>query len=402
MGHAMGRMVVTAERAGRERGDLALAWVATLVFFGGFYSLLVPLPRYLAAIGLPDWQIGLILGAFGVASLLGRSLAGVGVDRWGSRAMLLVGSAALAVGAWGVSLTASPAMLLLLRLAQAAGYVLFTTAGTALVVRLTPVERRSGRLALFGAAANVAIVVAPAVAGVLLEAAPLASGFWLTGGLAVVAGALALRLGRDAPGEASSSGPWWLAWRLPRVLWPAAAVTGLFGMGFAAFFLYAAILGDRRGVPAGLLYGVYGVGIILTRVTLGRWLDRIGARAGLAAAAVLTTAGLAACGAAADAVLLSAGAVSVAVGGGMWHPILIALHARLLPDAPGRATAAFYLAFDLGIGAGGWLLGAVLDLGGLGWLFGVGAGLTLLTLPLIPRLDRPPPSEAAMPAPRPI
>ena len=38
------------------------AWVATVVFFAGFYTLLVPLPRYLEAVGLPDWQIGLILG----------------------------------------------------------------------------------------------------------------------------------------------------------------------------------------------------------------------------------------------------------------------------------------------------------------------------------------------------
>src|SRR2546423_5175003 len=75
------------------------AWVATLIFFAGFYSLLVPLPRYLAEIGLPDWQIGLILGAFGVASLLWRTVAGVGVDRWGSRRVMVLGSVSLIVGA---------------------------------------------------------------------------------------------------------------------------------------------------------------------------------------------------------------------------------------------------------------------------------------------------------------
>lgn len=48
-----------------------LAWVATVTFFAGFYALLVPLPRYLTAVGLPDWQVGLVLGAFGVASLIG-------------------------------------------------------------------------------------------------------------------------------------------------------------------------------------------------------------------------------------------------------------------------------------------------------------------------------------------
>src|SRR3954464_12438582 len=87
------------------------AWVATVIFFAGFYSLLVPLPRYLTAIGLPDWQIGMILGAFGVASLLWRTVAGVGVDRWGARPIMLLGSVSLVVGAVCVPLTVSPLVL---------------------------------------------------------------------------------------------------------------------------------------------------------------------------------------------------------------------------------------------------------------------------------------------------
>src|SRR5919199_3687389 len=79
-----------------------LAWLATLTFFAGFYSLLVPLPRYLADAGLPDWQIGLVLGAFGVASLVGRPVAGVAADRFGARAVMLFGAAALAIGALAV------------------------------------------------------------------------------------------------------------------------------------------------------------------------------------------------------------------------------------------------------------------------------------------------------------
>jgi len=87
----------------------------------------VPLPRYLTQIGLPDWQIGLILGAFGVASLAWRTVAGVGVDRWGARRVMIVGAGGLVVGAVCVVLTESPTVLFGLRLLQAAGYVAFTT-----------------------------------------------------------------------------------------------------------------------------------------------------------------------------------------------------------------------------------------------------------------------------------
>src|SRR5262245_493479 len=129
----------TATPASRARAYWT-AWVATLIFFAGFYSLLVPLPRYLAQIGLPDWQIGMILGAFGVASLLWRTVAGVGVDRFGSRPVMVLGSGSLIVGAVCVIATTNPLILGLLRLLQAAGYVAFTTAGTALIIQLTPEE----------------------------------------------------------------------------------------------------------------------------------------------------------------------------------------------------------------------------------------------------------------------
>ncbi|MBV9170627.1 MAG: hypothetical protein JOZ81_11135, partial [Chloroflexi bacterium] len=36
-------------------------FAATLAFFVGFYALLMPLPRYLSAIGLADWQVGFVL-----------------------------------------------------------------------------------------------------------------------------------------------------------------------------------------------------------------------------------------------------------------------------------------------------------------------------------------------------
>ena len=42
----------------------------------------------------------------------------------------------------------------------------------------------------------------------------------------------------------------------------------------------------------------------------------------------------------------------------------------------GRATASFYLAFDLGIGLGGWLLGLVLNRVGLTGLYVTAAALS--------------------------
>jgi predicted MFS family arabinose efflux permease len=361
------------------------AWAATLIFFAGFYTLLVPLPRYLAQIGLPDWQIGLILGAFGVASLLWRTVAGVGVDRWGSKPVMLLGSGSLVVGAVCTVLTESPSVLFGLRLLQAAGYVAFTTAGTALIIELTPEDERSRRLAIFGAAANVAITLAPATATALLVVVPLALGFWLTGALALLGGALAALISAP-PRPARPARSLLQGWRFPRILWLPMTVSGLFGAGFAAFFLFAPILSERRDVPPGLLYTVYGVGIIASRIAGSRWLDRAGTGPALLLSAVVVGAGLALAAVAATPLWLGLAALVIAAGSGVFHPVLIAHHARLLPGTPGQATAGFYLGFDLGIGLGSWLLGLILDLAGLTWLYLTAALLVLLTMPLLPAL----------------
>jgi predicted MFS family arabinose efflux permease len=287
-----------------------------------------------------------------------------------------------------VVLTANPVLLFGLRLLQAVGYVAFTTAGTALIIELTPVEERGRRLAIFGAAANVAITLAPAAVTALLSIVPLELGFWIAGLLALVGGALAALI--DGPRrEQRSVRDWRQGWRFPRQLWLPMTMASLFGAGFAAFFLFAPILSERRDVAPGLLYTVYGVGIIATRIVGSRWLDRVGTGQTLLLSAVLKGSGLALAAFGATPLWLGVASLLIACGSGLFHPVLIAHHARLLPDEPGQATAGFYLGFDLGIGLGSWLLGVVLDVAGLTWLFLTATLLVFATVPLLPALVAP-------------
>jgi predicted MFS family arabinose efflux permease len=363
-------------------------WFATLLFFAGFYALLTPLPRHLAAVGMPDWQIGLVLGAFGVASLLGRPFAGLAADQLGPRAVMLAGAAALLIGALGVLVAADLVSLFLLRLLQAFGYVAFSTAGTSLVVTLTAPEQRGQRLAVFGAAANVAITLTPAGVSLLLSYAPLATGFALAAALALLAGGLALRLPvRTAEARAASP----LELGFPRTLWASMAAAALFGVGFTAFFQFVPILAVRRGtIDAGWLYTIYGIGLIAIRFGGGQLVDALGIAPLLTVASLLMAGGLALFSIAASAAPLIFATLLIAASG-LFHPALIAHHALLLPAEPGRASAAFYTGFDLGIGLGSWLLGTLLGLGGPFTLYSaaaLAAAAVLLVVPAVAQQRR--------------
>ena len=142
--------------------------------------------------------------------------------------------------------------------------------------------------------------------------------------------------------------------------------TWLFGASFGALFAYLPLLAERRGyAPVGAAYGVYSVSIIATRILSGRLLDRPNRSQVPRPALLVNAVGLASFALAETMPLVLASAALMGVGSGITHPALIAICVDCMEDTRrGRAIASFYLAFDLGIGLGSWLLGVVLD--GLG------------------------------------
>ena len=76
----------------------------------------------------------------------------------------------------------------------------------------------------------------------------------------------------------------------------------------------------------------------------------------------------------------------VAAGGGILHPLLMAMHVRSTPPTlRGRAVSTFYLGFDLGNGLGVWVLGFALQWWGLSALFGLAMVSSLIGLLFVAR-----------------
>ena len=363
-------------------------WIATLLFFAAFYTLMIPLPLYLAQIGLPDWQVGVILGALGITSLVARPLAGAFADGWGRRPVMLIGTGALVLGAVGVSMTIQPSLLFGMRVFQALGYVAFTTAATALVSDLAPHQQKGAALALFGTSANLAMTMTPAAVNALLGGTiTLTGAFWLSGILAALGGVLALRVKQHTP-AALQVGSWRDLLRIVHRLRTAAVAAVLFGVGFGAFLQFLPLLVERRGLgSAGWVYTAYGLGIIATRLTTGRLLDGGRRIRMLSVAFVLLAVGLAGIAFAAERNQLVAAVLFIAAGSGILHPALMALHVeRAASRERGRASAVFYMGFDLGIGLGAWVLSPAFQAFGLMGLYLLAACATIMGIIPVRRL----------------
>jgi MFS family permease len=361
-------------------------FLASLLFFVAFYMLLVPLPPYLVELGLADWQVGLVLGSFGIAALVGRPVAGLASDALGRRTVILAGVLLFAAGVIGVLLTADLLWLMAARLLQALGYVAVSTAATARITDLAPPARQGAAIARFGIAANVAMTLTPAAVSAALGIVTPEQVFITAALAAGLCGLMAFSFGDRAP--ATPDAPHDLRlWVLPpsiRQPWLAAVIMGV---GFGVWLQFLPLLALRRGVePAGLLYALYGVAIILTRLVTGPWQDRGRDHALLVIGFTLFAGGLGlfAWTATLPAYLLAT--ALVAAGGGILHPLLMALHVRSMPPTlRGRAVSTFYLGFDLGNGLGVWALGFALQWWGLSALFGLAMVSSLLGLLFVAR-----------------
>ena len=67
-------------------------WAGAFPFFLSFYLLLPTIPLYARSLGIPESEIGLIIGFFALSSMAVRPWAGWAADRYGRLSLLVAGT----------------------------------------------------------------------------------------------------------------------------------------------------------------------------------------------------------------------------------------------------------------------------------------------------------------------
>jgi predicted MFS family arabinose efflux permease len=362
-----------------SRRTAVLLAAAALAFFSGFYVLFLPIPGGPAPAHAPG-RLGVALGAFGLASLLGRSVAGRLADRLGARPVLASGGALLAASA-ALASAPAPQLALASRVLLGLAYVAFSTGLGVLVARAVPPGGRVVALGWSGVPANVAVGLAPALIRMVAAwPAPLPP-FMLAVVLGLASSAVAVFLPSAGSDEVARRGPFLAA--LPLGLLGPLALAGASGVVFAAFAQFSP---HALGKEAGAAFAAYASGMVVARlagVPLARRLSF-----GLPFAFVIAAAGLAALVTLPSRAAALVGPLLVAGGLAFQHPAVLALHVARRPlSRSGCATAGFYVGFDVGIGLGGAALGFALDGFGPGAVFALAAAAALAGAFLALRVD---------------
>jgi len=378
-------IALPAELRERHPGIVATTGVftAALLAFIAIGSALPVLPTFVRGpLHAGDVAVGVVVGAFALTAVVARPVAGRLADSRGRRIVLVVGALVMALGGLIYLLSESVLTLVLARLVVGAGEGAVYTAGAAWAVDLAPDDKHGLALGLFGLAVWGGLSLGP-VTGELLRSAAGYNAVWLlTAALPLAGAAIAARLAepRHAPGDQPVES---LAW-FPRPARRPGVALALANVGYAALAGFGVLLLRARGIGGGAsIFTAFAIAVFVSRIVLGRMPDRAGAQTTATAAGLLEALGLAIIAVAHSLPVALLGAIVVGGGFSMLFPSLalmvvgdVAEHRRA------SALGAFTAFFDIGVGLGAPLAGALAAVGGYTSVFLVAAVAALVTAAL--------------------
>ncbi|MEC8999954.1 MAG: MFS transporter [Actinomycetota bacterium] len=302
--------------------------------------------------------VGLSMGAFGFSAALLRPLIGPLGDRRGRRLLLAIGSVAVCASLLLLIPANSVPMVVAARLVLGLGEAAFFIGISASVQDLAPPARRGEATSYFTVTLYAGMAVGPAIGEWLMDADGVDRAFLIAAVLALVP----LALSRSAPGRPDNPPDVpLLRWRLhPDAIRPGIMLfIGL--LSYSGFLAFLALHATDMGIDASSsVFTLFAVIVVATRIVGARIPDRLGALTTTRLSMGFTAAGMLLLGTWTSATGVYVGAAVTALGQCFLFPALFVLLIDRAPDSErSHAIGSFSVAFDLAIGIGGFIVGAV-------------------------------------------
>ncbi|WP_462418307.1 MFS transporter [Kytococcus sp. Marseille-QA3725] len=376
---------MTTTAAQVKEGFPREVWIligAAFVVAIGFGIVAPAIPQFARSFGVGASAAAVIVSAFAAFRLAFAPVGGRLSEAFGERPVYLVGLVIVALSTCAAAFAPSYLWLLVFRSLGGIGSTMFTVSAVALLVRLSPPNRRGRVSAAYGSAFLLGNVFGPVLGG-LLAPLGLRAPFVIYGVallLAAVAVGLGIRPEAIRPPQGDAGAPPRMsvreAWADPVYR---ACLTSGFANGWANFGVRVALVplfvvevlhaGPRM---AGFALAAFALGNVLVLNHAGRMSDRIGRRplvmGGLVVCGVFT----AFSGLITDVWLYLAVMAVAGIGAGMLNPGQQAAVADVVGNerSAGTVLAGFQMAQDVGAILGPIVVGLVAERYGYGVAFG--------------------------------
>ncbi|MDD2318423.1 MAG: MFS transporter [Geobacteraceae bacterium] len=364
---------------------LLLCFIAFATFFCSYLRIPV-LPLFAVSLGAGPAQVGVINGAFMLATGILSIPAGVLADRVGPRLPAVGGILAAALSSFLVTQCSTPAQMASAYLLFGVGLAAFVPSMLSQVADSFPVEKLGQAYGWYSTAMYVAITLGPASGGYLGKNFGLRQVFFLSGGLLLLVALLAFAfLPRSAV----------LRKREPRALLAAsfslfrnraltACLLATWGtaMGFGIFLSFLPLYASGKGLdPAqvGLVFAAQALSNVFCRIPVGMAADHFDRRWIVAVGMLLFAVGLSLLGLFQLTATLSACAGLLGIGMALTFTAIGALIAESVPPLQrGLAMGMYNSTVYLAMMTGSTTMGACVGATGYATGFALGGGAALV------------------------
>lgn len=327
-------------------------------------------------------KIGFVLSSYALALLIVRPFSGYLVDIYNRKPLLLFGISMFVATFIGYYFAVTVLLLVLLRFVHGLFWGLSTVSANTVAIDIIPSSRRAEGIGYFGVNSNIAMAIAPFIAIKIYDAydfSALITAALSMGALSVIAVLFIKVPTREKLDEIP---PLSLDRFILVRAFPIFLNQLLLSFGWGTLAAFAVMYGKEIGIRnSGIFFLFLAVGLVLSRITSGKLIDRGHLHKVLASAIVVITLGYISFASFHSIFAYSFSAFLIGIGYGTLFPSLQTIYINMAPSSKrGTANSTYLTGFDLGIGIG-MLMGAfIADRFGFSNMFLLTAAASFLAL----------------------
>ncbi|CAM4267759.1 MFS transporter [Jeotgalicoccus halotolerans] len=329
------------------------------------YLLLVTMAMYAAGeYNASVGMAGLVSSAFIIGSLIGRLFGGKHITAMGGKKMLIIGSVLIVILTASYLIPMGIYTLIVLRILHGAAMGYAMTATGTIIAQIIPPSRNGEGIGYFSMSVVLATAVGPLIGVSLIAAYGFTSIFLFSFAMAIISLVIGLTV-KAPPGQPSKStdsGKFKIMDFFEKRAMPISAVMFVMAFAYSGILSYVTAYAESISlIQAGSLYfTVYGITVLLSRPITGPLLDRKGANIVMYPAIIMFAIGLAVISQASLTMVFLIAAALIGFGYGNIQSVTQALAIKVTPpERLGLANTTYFIALDLGLGFGPFLLGYI-------------------------------------------
>ncbi len=359
------------------------ACIANFLMASSFHLLMPTIPIYLTEeLGIEHSHIGIVLSSYALAMLMVRPFSGYLIDVFDRKKILLLCLSLFVTTFSGYLFVVSIIAFMSVRFIHGLFWGVSTVASNTVAIDIIPSSRRAEGIGYFGMNMNLAMAIAPFIAINIYDA----FGFHILIGCSIIMGILAIiavsfiktpcrPVLEDRP--SLSFDRFILIKGIPIFLNQV-----LVTIGWGMLISYAVLYGRDNNIPnAGAFFLFLAAGLILSRITSGRYVDKGHIHPVIIIALSLICISLFSFACFHTVIAYYTSAFFIGTGFGTMLPAFQTAFVNMAPhDRRGTANSTYLTAFDLGLAIGMLLGGFISDAHPLSYLYYTSSAFSFIAL----------------------